>query len=221
MKRVFFWLIGTLAFVCVAAAAVVIFADTMITKAINEAGYRVLNVETHLDSCHLSLLKGTLTLCGFELKNPEGFRSPRMVYLEQISISLAPGSLLRDRVRVTGVEIRGADLTYEAAGFGRSNLSVFMEDLKHRLNAGEPLLADPKPDDKKTVTIDQVNLEGGRVTLLAVFSKGKGIVLPLPPLEIRDIGKDRNLGISEAVAEVLRRLGRAALATAGKPASLD
>ena len=217
MKKVFFWLVGTLAFAAAAAAAMIVFADSVIAKAINEAGHRVLNVETHVDSCHLSLLKSTLTLSGIELKNPEGFRSPRMVYLEEISLSMAPASLLEDRVRVTEVEIRGADLTYEAAGFGRSNLSVFMEDLRRRLDSGHPLLGDRDPGDKKAISIDRLHLEGGQVTLQAVFSKGKGIVLPLPPLEIRDIGKDRDMGVSEAVAEILRRLGLAALSTAGKP----
>jgi len=215
MKKVFFWLVGTLAFLFAVAAVMVLFADSMITKAINEAGHRVLNVGTHVDSCRLSLLKSTLTFSGIELKNPEGFRSPRMVYLEEISLSLAPASLLKDRVRVTDVEIRGADLTYEAAGFGRSNLSVFMEDLRQRLDSDGPLLGNPEPGDKKAVTIDRLRLEGGRVKLVAVFSKGKGIVLPLPPMEILDIGKDRNMGVSEAVAEILRRLGRSALSTAG------
>gem|GEM_PF-3554052 len=217
MKKVFVWVLGTLVVICAAAAALMVFADSVLTKAINEGGHRILNVETHVDTCRLSLLTGTLTLSGIELKNPEGFRSPRMVHLEQISLTISPRTILTDRVRVKEVEIRGADLTYEAAGFGQSNLSVFMEDLRSRLDSGPGLRRNTAPGDRKTVTIDRFHVEGGRVTLQAVFSKGKPVVLPLPPVLILNIGKYRNMGFPEAVAEVLRQLGHAALSTAGRP----
>jgi len=215
------WALGTLVVVCAAAAALMVFADSVLTKAINEGGHRILNVGTHVDDCRLSLLKGTLTFSGIELKNPEGFRSPRMVHLEQISLTISPHTILTDRVRVKEVEIRGAELTYEAAGFGRSNLSVFMEDLRSRLDSGPSLRRNTAPGDRKSVTIERFHVEGGRVTLQAVFSKGKPVVLPLPPVQLLNIGTHRNMGFPEAVAEVLRQLGHAALSTAGRPDPSD
>ena len=220
MRRLLLWTGGALALVLVLGLLGVFFADAVITRAINESGHRVLDVETHVESARLSLLKRTLTLSGIELKNPEGFKTPRMVYLDQISLRVDPASLLEDRVLIREVEIRGADLTYETVGFGRSNLSVFVEGLRDRLKGGRGLLGSrDEGSRKKTVTIGRLSVEGGRVTLSAAFSRSRGVVLPLPPLELQDIGGDGTMGVSEAVAEVLRRLGHAALSTADRSES--
>lgn len=209
-----FWIAGVTALGLVLALALVVFADNVITRAINESGHRFLNVETRVESCHLSLLNGSLSLCGIELKNPEGFKSPRMVYLEEIYLSLALTSLFKNRIQVKDVQILGTELTYEVVGFGRSNLSVFRDGLRKQLNRNGPFLEGDEAGRKgKSVIIDRLRVEGGRVTLSAVFSQGQGIVLALPPLELRDIGKDRPMDISEAVSEVLRKLGQAALST--------
>ncbi|MCF8061895.1 MAG: AsmA family protein [Deltaproteobacteria bacterium] len=215
MKRLLFWIGGAAVLGIVLGLTAMLFADAVITRAINESGHRVLDVETHVESVRLSLLKRTFTLSGIELKNPEGFKAPRMIYLERISLSVDPTSLFGDRIEVGEVEISGAELTYEAVGFGRSNLSVFVEGLRHRLQGNGPLLGPAgKGTGKKTITIDRLNVAGGRVMLSAAFSRGEGIVLALPPLELRHIGRDRAMGISEAVAEVLRKLGHAALSAA-------
>jgi uncharacterized protein involved in outer membrane biogenesis len=217
MRRLLLWTGGAIGLVLVLGLIGVLFADAVITRAINESGHRVLDVETHVESARLSLLKRTLTLSGIELKNPEGFKTPRMVYLEEISLSVDPASLLEDRVRIREVEIRGADLTYETVGFGRSNLSVFVEGLRNRLKGGGGILGNRHGGARqRTLSIGRLSVAGGRVTLSAAFSRSQGVVLPLPPLELHDIGGDCAMGISEAVAEVLRRLGHAALSTADR-----
>lgn len=215
MKRLFFWVCVVLAVGLAVGAAGVIFADTVITRAINEFGHQALNVETHVETCRVSLLKGKLTLKGIELKNPVGFKAPRMVYLEQISFALAPFTLFKELVHVRSVEIIGVELTYEAAGFGRSNLSVFMDDLRGRLKQGGISLGRSGNEQSKTVVIDRLLVEGGRLSLSEVSSRGRGIIIPLPPIEIYDIGRERPTTVSEAVSEVLRQLGQAALSTAG------
>lgn len=212
MKKLLAWLGWLLAFFGAFALTAVIFADTVLTKIINRAGCKVTHVETQVKETDLSFRKGLLVLNGIELKNPEGFKTPRMIYVERLSLVVSPKSLLRNQIAVKKIELSGAELTYEAAGFGQSNFSVFVEDLRkrtrrHRWN-GQPR------GEERFVTIDHLSVEGGRVTLSAVFSKGKGIILPLPPIDIHDIGKDKKLGVSEAVVEVLRLLGLSALAAA-------
>ncbi len=217
MKRLCLWIGAAALLVLVAGLVAVLFADALITRAINESGHRVLGVETRVESVRLSLLKRTLTLSGIELKNPEGFETPRMVYLEQIFLGVDPASLVTDRIRVREVEIRGAELTYEAVGFGRSNLTVFVEGLRDHHKQGVPLLGRAgEGARKKTVTIGRLSVTDGRVSLSAAFSGSEGIVLPLPPLELHDIGEGRAMELSEAVAEVLRKLGQAALSATGK-----
>jgi len=221
MKRLLYAFAGLVCLVGLLAVAMVFFADPMITRAVNEAGPRLLHVDTKVESCRLSLLKGAVTLRGIELKNPEGFQTPRMVYLEELSVSVSPGSLLGDWIHVRDIEIRGVDLTYEEAGFGRSNFSVFASRLKEKMDRKGPLLGESEPSDHTALTIDRLRVEGGRVTVSSVISRGKGIVLPLPPLEVRDVGKGSRMSVSEVVSEALRRLGRKALDTTGGAFGLD
>ncbi len=215
MKRLLFWACVVIAIGLAVGAAGVIFADTVITRAINEFGHRALNVEARVEKCRVSLLKGTLTLHGIELKNPVGFKAPRMVFLEQISLALAPSTLLKELVHVRSVEISGVELTYEAAGFGRSNLSVFLDGLKGRFRREGISLGRSGNEESRNVVIDRILVEGGRVSLSEVSSRGRGIIIPLPSMEIHDIGKDRPMTVSEAVSEVLRRLGQVALSSTG------
>ncbi len=215
MKRLVFWICVVLAVGLVAVAAGLIFADSVITRAINEFGHRALGVEARVETCRVSILKGTIQLQGIELKNPEGFKAPRMVYLEHISLDLAPSTLFKELVHVRSVEIRGVELTYESVGFGRSNLSVFMDDLRGRLRREGISLGRSGSEKPKTVVIDLLRVEGGRVALSEVSSRSRGIIITLPPMQIHDIGKDRPTTVSEAVSEVLRRLGQAALSTTG------
>lgn len=221
MKKLLYGLAGFVGLLVALAIAVVVFVDPMITRAINEAGDRVMHVDTRVEACRLSLLKGVVTLRGIELKNPEGFQAPRMIYLEELSVTVSPWSLLGDRIHVRDVEIRGVDLVYEEAGFGRSNLSVFVNGLRERVNRRDPLLGESEAPEKKSLIIDRIWVEGGRVTVSAVTSRGKGIVLPLPPVEIRDIGRGSRMGASEAVSQALRRLGQAALDTTGGAVDFD
>ncbi len=210
-----FWVGIVIAIGLAVGAAGVIFADTVITRAINEFGHRALNVEARVETCRISLLKGTLSLRGIELKNPAGFKAPRMVYIEHVSLALVPSTLFKDLVHVRRVEISGVELTYEAVGFGRSNLSVFLDGLKGRLRREGISLGRSGDEKAKNVVIDRLLVEGGRVSLSAVSSRGRGIIIPLPSMEIRDIGRHRPATVSEAVSEILRRLGQAALSSAG------
>jgi uncharacterized protein involved in outer membrane biogenesis len=215
MNRLLFRVSVFAAALLAVGVAVMIFADALLTRAINEFSRRALTVEARVEGCRVSLFRGTMTLEGIEIKNPAGFRSPRMLYLERVTLALAPSSLLKDPLHVRSAKISGVELTYEAAGFGRSNLSVFMEGLKGAEGREGVPVGRSANEKGRQVVIDHLLLEGGRVSLSAVTSRGRGIIINLPPMEIRDIGKDRPTTVSEAVSEVLRRLGRAALSTAG------
>lgn len=215
MKRLLFWISMIFAVLLVMGIAGALFADTIATHALNRFGHSALNVETRIGTCRVSLLRGTLTLEGIELKNPVGFKSPRLAYLDHILISLEPSSVFREVLQVRSIEIGGLDLTYEAAGFGRSNLSVFIDDLRGNLRGGNISLGDSGSSKAKKIVIDHFLVEGGRISLSEVTSPGRGIILTLPPMVIHDIGKDRQTSVSEAVSEVLRRLGNSALTAAG------
>ncbi len=215
IKTMLVWLAVLGAVAALIAGAGVLFADEIIVGLINRGGHKVFHVETRVEDCELSLLKGTLNLQGVELANPEGFKAPRMIYVEEIFVSVEPRTIFTESIRVNSLEISGMDLSYQAAGFGRSNLSVFLRDVREH-TGGVPILGGGEGSGK-SVVIDRILLQGGRITLSAVMTDGKGLVLPMPQIELHDIGKDSPMGFSQAAGEILRRLGEAALSAADRP----
>ncbi len=211
MKKVLYGVIGLVLILVLAAGGALVFIDRIIEKAVNEAGGDVLKVETRLEKCRLSIMDGTLSLSGFMLGNPPGFKSPRMIYLGNIFVSLDTGSLLKDTVRVKEVKIKGADVTYEVAGLGKTNLSAFLDNLK-KPGAGPA----PKKSEKpaKKVVIDRLVFEDGAVTLATTLTGGKGVKTPLPRIELKDIGKKKEMGLEETMEEVFKELGRVSYSTA-------
>lgn len=195
-----------------------VFADVIITRLINNGAHKLLNIEAGVEKCDLSLMKGSLTLYGMELQNPDGFKSSRMIHIQQIHVSMMPRTVLSECIRIKNVEIMGMDLNYEAAGFGRSNLSVFLRDLRDHIS-GLPILGGDDGEDKRVI-IDRILLQGGRITLSTVMGGSGGVSLPMPPVELYDIGKDSPMGPSQVVAEVLRRLGEEAVSAAERRGGL-
>jgi hypothetical protein len=213
MKKIVYAVFGLILIVVLAAGGALFFVDRIIEKAVNEAGSSVLHVETRLDRCNLSFMNGTLSLKGFLLGNPKGFKSERMIYLGDIFVALDTGSILEDTIRVKEVLIKGADVTYEVAGIGKTNLGSFLDGLK---GTSSKKAAKKSEKEGKKVVIDRLVFEDGAVTLATTLTGGEGVRTPLPRIEMKDLGKDKDMSLQETLEEVFSELGRVSYKTAGR-----
>lgn len=210
-------------------AALELSLDKVVLKGVNAAAPAALGVPVTLQDASISLLRGKAALQGLHIGNPEGFKTDGLFDLGSIAVDIDNSTLLSDTIVIKEIAIDGLALTYEK-GLLDSNLGALIEQLsagaeKEAPEAGEaeeptePQDATEKP--AKKVVIEKLSITGSRmnfsITGAAALTGGGAIPLPLPPITLTDLGKEKE-GITfvEAIQEVLQAIaGAAGTAIAG------
>ena len=120
------WLIAAgvlLAIVIIAAIALVMRLDGLITKAVNTYGPEITGTEIRVDDVRVSFLSGKATISNFVMGNPKGFRSPRAMKVASASVNLELTSLLSGTIVIRRLEIVEPDITCEKRG-GTDNVKL-------------------------------------------------------------------------------------------------
>ena len=210
-------------------AALELSLDKVVLKGVNAAAPAALGVPVTLQDASISLLRGKAALQGLHIGNPEGFKTDGLFDLGSIAVDIDNSTLLSDTIVIKEIAIDGLALTYEK-GLLDSNLGALIEQLsagaeKEAPEAGEaeeptePQDATEKP--AKKVVIEKLSITGSRmnfsITGAAALTGGGAIPLPLPPITLTDLGKEKeSITFVEAIQEVLQAIaGAAGTAIAG------
>lgn len=201
--------------------------DRIVLKTVNAAGPAALGVPVALQDADISLFRGKAALKGLHIGNPEGYKTDGLFDLGSMSVDVDNSTLLSDTVVIKEIEIQDLALTYEK-GLLNSNLGALIESL-----SGEDEPAEEAPEDKpeeetdeaekpgKKVVIEKLRITGSRmnfsVTGAAALTGGASIPVPLPPITLTDLGKEKEgVTVVEAIQEVLQAIaGAAGTAIAG------
>ena len=215
---------GILVVVVVLLVALNLSLGKIVRKSVNAAGPAALGVPVTLQDADIALLRGKLALSGLHVGNPEGFKTAGLLDLGSIVVRIDNSSLLTDTVVVKEIAIDGLVVTYEK-GLLNSNLGALIESL----SGGEEAAPEEKPEEKtdetekpaKKVVIEKLRITGSRmnfsVTGAAALTGGAAVPVPLPPITLTDLGKEKEgLTVPEAIREILNAIaGAAGTAIAG------
>ncbi len=188
-------LVVLLAIVVVLTLVVSFALGPIIKSAAENIGPGVLGVPIEVESVQVFPWTGTVRLKGLVVGPPEGYAA-NLAELHGFSMSLQIRSLFSDTIVIRQIVIEGPEVTYELSGL-KSNIGALLAGLE-----GEE--KDEKPDEKeekkaddagKKVVIEHFLFSNGKVRLATTLTGGKGVVLPLPKVEMHDIGKDKE-GVS-------------------------
>lgn len=200
-------LIGIGAVLVILIVVVVLFLGQVVKTAVETAGPQVAGVEMSLEKARVYLLLGDIKLKGLVIGNPEGFKTPSLMELNELVIDIDIGSLFTDTIVIKEIHIDGPQITYER-GLKTSNLSALQENLApdEKKPKKEKTDAPKEKSDKpaKKVVIDDFLLENGKVNISIAIAGGKKLTVPMAPIHLKDIGKDSDgTSITEIVNEVL------------------
>ncbi len=173
----------------------------IVRQAVNTVGPRLAGVPVHLDHVSIAPLRGIIRLKGLTVGNPPGFKSPHLLDLGELTVRIDLRSLASDIVHVREIRIQAPKVWYER-GISGSNLGALQAQLE-KPEAAEPAAEQPAPSGGRKVVIDRVSVTGGRVGI----RMGVGAEVPLPTIELRDIGKDDPSGGAEWTAAARRIAG--------------
>jgi len=213
------------ALLTVIIVAVIYFAgSTVLNKGIKSGvetyGPRVTQTPVTLEDVQLSILSGSGMLKGLHVGNPEGYKSENIFALGQIDLKVNTRSVFSDKIIIDHIIIKRPAISYEKK-LTTSNLKKLLENIEQFTGpSSEPeaeTAEEEKAGTKKQVIIKKLLIEDGTIYVGAL---GIGQTVPLPRIEMENIGEDGNeMTMPEVIdlvlSKVLQSIGPA-IASAGE-----
>ncbi len=182
-----------------------------------------LGVPVSVGDVKLRPLAGNLTISQVKVGNPEGYSQNKAFAVDNIEIGLKTSSLFSDTIEITKIQIDAPAISYESKD-GKSNFDVMLANAKK--NAEEQKAK--KPEERRSsrkVLIDEFSLNSGKVSFTSGLTMGKALMIPLPSVTVRDIGKASGGAsfadaLTQVVNGILGGLTQAITGAAGSAADL-
>lgn len=183
------------------------FGSSLLSKGIKAGvekfGPEMTQTPVRLDQVNLSILSGNGTLSGLYVGNPDGYKSQHSFALGQIDVDIDTRSAFSDVIIINQIYIRKPEISYEKTLLS-SNLKELIKNIEDYSGTADdrqtsPVQPDPVTADasSKQVLIKQLIIEEGTIF---VELMGSGTTVPLPRIEMNDIGQD---GSKKSTAELL------------------
>ena len=228
MKKVLgFGLLGVLLLAIAAFITLQYFIGSIVKSGVNKFGPAITQTPVELQGAAVSPLSGEGTLSGLRVGNPQGWSAGDAFRLGKVHLSMEPFSVFKDHIVINELIIEQPEFLYETR-LVTSNINDLLKNIEQTVGgkAAAPQTKEGKP---VKMVVKKLVLRDGKVTV-----SGAGlaaITVPLPPINMTDIGTAEN-GITPAqvafavmrnvtativgaVAQVIAQGGGAAGAAAG------
>ena len=215
MKK--FLIIGGIAVAAIIIVVVLVLGNlnSIIKKGVETAGPKILQAPVTLNKVDISFLSGGGELTGLTIGNPEGFKTEYAFQLGQVKVDIDTGSIASEKIHVKSISIAAPQIIFEGA-FHKNNLSQLQANAETFTGAGEQATATDEKKAKdssggKKIQIDHLTIKNGSVSVSMGILQGKKLTVQLPPIELKDIGKDKDASISDALRRVLGAINKAVI----------
>lgn len=213
-----------------AIAGLVYFAFSQVNsiakQAIERGGTYALQVDTTVQDVDIKLTKGTASLTGLNIANPQGFDTPHFFALDgaDASVDLASvQNMSTAPIRMPEIKLSGIDVILDK-GNNPSNYNKILENLKRfesedtggDTGGSGSGSADAAQGPK--VVIDSIVLEeiDIRVANMPGLSLVAGdVAINIPSIELKDVGKDEPMTTPEVINLVVKTVMTAAVEAGG------
>jgi len=187
---------------------VVLFLGQIIKAGIETAGPQIAGVPMSVEKVRVNPFAGNVHVKALVIGNPEGFKSPSLMELGEFKLDISIASLFTDTILIKQILICEPQITYEKT-LRSSNLAELQKNLspeeKKEVVAKEEAPKEKKAPTKKVV-IEDFQFNGARVNMVVL---GKVIPIPLPPINMQDIGKESGgASPAEIINEVLSAVSK-------------
>jgi len=179
-------------------------------------GPEVTQTSITLESVELSAFSGSGSIKGLVVGNPEGFKTPYSIKLDSFSIKLEPMSLLSDKIVINEIIIDGPEFILETGlGLQKSNIGVIMENIEAFTGGSES--DEEASSSSKSVQIDLLRITGGKVKISNKLLGGQSLTVPLPDIELTDIGADDDgVSLGQSMKIVFQAINQGIVSSVGK-----
>lgn len=165
-------------------------------------GHKALGVPVSVGGVKLNPLAGNLVISQVKIGNPQGYSDKDAFSVAKIEVGLDIKSLWSDTIVVRKVQIDAPAIVFESKD-GKSNFDTMMSNAK-KASEAEKAKTDKEKQPGKKVVIEEFSLNDAKVSYASRRTLGKALMIPLPSVTVRDIGKESG-GVTavEAVTQVI------------------
>jgi hypothetical protein len=204
-----------LGIVCV--VALTFFLGRIVTAGVNSFAPKVTQTNVTLASASISPLSGSGTLSGLVIGNPKGWSDGNICSLGKVHVSVAPFSILGDRIVINEVIIDAPEFNYETRLIA-SNVGDLLKNIEAAVGGGKGGGTQPATKDGKPIKFElkKFTLVNGKVR---VSGGGSAATLPMPPISLTDLGtKEGGITPDQLVLVVMEDVTRSIVSAATKAA---
>jgi len=189
--------------------------NAIVKKGVETAGPKVLKVPVTLDKADISVFSGTGRLAGLTIGNPPGFQTDYAFQLGNVQMDIDTGSVTSDKIHVRSIVIDAPSIIFEGS-FDKSNLSQLQANAAAFSTSGKESAAPAADQEKsesagKKIQIDLLTIKDGDISVSMNLLQGKKLTAALPPIELKDIGKNNDASIADAMKKVLTAVNKAVI----------
>ena len=207
LKIVLVTFAALLALAIVALAIVYFYLGSIVKTGIETIGPKLTKCPMTVAAVHIAPLRGRIEIVGFNIGNPEGFKTPSAIKLGTVRVLVEMKSLLSDCIVVDEVFIDTPEITYEKS-LTNSNIATLQKNIETMTGAGaagQP--APPAVKPGRTVKIHLVTIHHGQVNASVTGLGGQALLIPLPEIVMAGIGEHgTDVTLAQAVGEILQGL---------------
>ena len=202
-------LVGIVVFLAVLLLVLQYALGRIVKTTAEQVGPKILGTRVDVTNAHMRILSGLVKLDGVVVGPPEGFDA-NVFEMQNFRVDLDTASLLGgadDPIVVRDITIEGPFVTYELKGI-RDNLHKLLSNLGADDEEEKPEKKEDKEAEKKggrKVVIEHFLFKDAKVRV--AVAGGKGAVVPLPDIELKDIGKSSGGATAlDATGQILRQI---------------
>ena len=197
--------------------------DSIVKKAITTLGPEMTGVSVKVDDVAIALADGRGEIEGLVVGNPKGYQGPHTFKLGSILLALDAAADTKDVVVIRELTVEAPDIVYDKGPNG-SNVEAIQNNIDEYSRthpAGDDRAQDSaKRDDGAAAgrfIVESLQIRNGKIRL-----PDRDVVIDLPPLRMRDVGKSRGgMTGSEIASIVVKQMTQATVSAAARGAAQD
>ncbi|MEM9252487.1 MAG: AsmA family protein [Planctomycetota bacterium] len=179
-----------------AVIGVVFYIDSIAKAAIQRGGTYATGVPTTVDSVHIGLFTGELTMEKFDIANPSGFSRPSFFSMGDADVAVSVGSLFSDMVEVPYIRLDAVGMTLLRNGDGEFNYQVILDNLA-KLSTSDGSGDAPPPDAEDQGGSTRYIVNEITITNINAVAEalGQEVEVVIPEIKLTDVGSDTENGV--------------------------
>ncbi|MDD2915482.1 MAG: hypothetical protein PHP70_09205 [Gallionella sp.] len=159
--------------------------DGLVKDGIEHYGSAMTGASVKVGKVEIRTTDGQCIISNMEIGNPAGFKTSHALKVARIDVAVDMSTLTNDAVLIRKIEIAAPDIIYEK-GDTLTNFDAIQKNIAAYLGPAKP---EEKNTGGKKLIVGQFLVLDAKAQASAPILAGKTVVIPLPDIALKDIGK--------------------------------